>query len=77
MRLKGQLARILVVGGLAVMTTGIASAGGCCIGCEWCGSPAPKVAHAIAAQTGGTPHTGVTAQPSLFSSFLRFVLALI
>jgi len=66
MRLKKQVTHLLVLGGLAAITTGIASAGGCCIGCEWCGSPAPKAM----AQT-------VAAQPSLFSAIWATLLALL
>ena len=66
MRLKRRILQLLVVGGLAVMTTGIASAGGCCIGCEWCGSPAPKAA----SQT-------VSAQPGLFSALWLVLSALV
>ena len=67
MRLKGQLTRLLMVGGLAVMAAGISEAGGCCIGCEWCGAPAPRAAVSQAA----------TAQPSLFSVALTILSVLI
>jgi hypothetical protein len=62
MRLKGQLARILMVGGLAVMTAGLSQAGGGC----WCGNPAPKAVS-----------QSVTAQPNVFSAFWTFLLSLI
>jgi hypothetical protein len=62
MRLKRQLTRLMVVGGLAVMTTGISQAGGGC----WCGGPQPK---AISQP--------VTAQPNAFSAFWTMLLALI
>jgi hypothetical protein len=65
MRLKRQLTRLVVVGGLAVMTTGIASAGGC-IGCCWCGGPQPKPTSQV-----------MTAQPSVLSAIWATLLALI
>ena len=62
MRLKGQLTRLMVVGGLAVMTAGISQAGGGC----WCGGPAPK-----------TVSQSVTVQPSIFSTFWTILSALL
>jgi hypothetical protein len=64
MRLKRQLTRLLVVGGLAVMTTGVSFAGGGC----WCGGPAP------APKAITQP---VTVQPSLFSAFWTILSALL
>jgi len=60
MLLKRQLMRLLVIGGLAVMTSGIASAGGG----WWSGGPAPK-----AAQT-------MTTQPSMFSAIWTLLVAM-
>ncbi len=62
MRLKGQLTRMLMVGGLAVMTAGLSQAGGGC----WCGNPTPR------AMT-----QPMAAQPSAFSAFWSVLLALI
>ena len=66
MRLKRQVTHLLVLGGLAAITTGIASAGGYPPGCGWCGSPAPKAM----SQT-------VAVQPSLFSAIWTTLLTLI
>ena len=55
MLLKRQLARIVMIGALAMAPTGtrLLSAGGYPPGCGWCGSPAPKA-------------QATTAQPSPF-----------
>lgn len=66
MRLKGNLARFMLVGGLAVMTSGLSQAGGCS-GCCWCGSPAPKTAQTLT----------TTAHHSIFSSFWSFLTDLL
>ena len=65
MLLNKQVTRLLIVGGLAAMTTGIASAGGC-IGCCWCGGPQPKPTSQV-----------MTTQPSLFSAIWTMVLGMI
>ena len=66
MRLKKQLTRLLVVGGLAVMTTGVSQAGSCGEDkCCWC-FPHPKAVS-----------QPVAAEPSLFSTFLTVLLELI
>jgi hypothetical protein len=65
MRLKRQFTRLVVVGGLAVMTTGLASAGGC-IGCCWCGGPQPKPTTQV-----------VTTLPSMLSAIWSTLLTLI
>jgi len=62
MLLKRQLMRLMVVGGLAVMGTGMASAGGGC----WCGGPAPKPAS-----------QPMTAQLGVFYPVVSSLLALI
>ena len=63
--LKKQFARLMVIGGLAVMTAGTSLAGGC-NGCCWCGSPAPKAVS-----------VSMTAPPSLFSTFLTVLSILL
>jgi len=65
MLLKRQLMRMMVVGGLAVMGTGVSQAGGCGP-CCWCGSPAPKAS----SQAVATPL-------SAFSPVVSILLSLI
>ena len=69
MQLKKQITRFLMVGGLAVMMTGVSQAGGCA-GCCWCGSPAPK---AISQQTALSQPAA--SHPSAFLAFFRTMFA--
>ena len=54
MRLKGQLMRFVVGGGLAIMTAGISEAGGGC----WCGGPNPPKVTTAAAPAKAAPSGG-------------------
>ena len=63
MQLKKQLARLLVVGGLAVITTGISQAGFCGED-QWCWHP----------KAVSQPMTG---QPSLFATLWTILSAVI
>ena len=63
MGLKRQLTRLLVVGGLAVMTAGLSRAGYCGED-QWCWHP-KAVSQPVAAQ------------PSVFSTFWAFLRSLI
>jgi len=68
--MKKQFARIMVVAGLAVMTTGISQAGGCS-GCCWCGSP-KAVSQTALSQPVAAQHSGFS-----FLTFWKTLLAFI